>query len=178
MTIAPLVGPSWVQIDLDTAPPVVLLDAPSRIEPPDHWVVLVKANEDLGPVAAVFTDAFGTEARLGVERISARLLSVTMPTVGIATGPGELRVLVRDRACNAVEAVATVVVDRPRAFDTTLTFSRGLEAEVTVDHGFEVEMRTGHSLEAVASIDHAHEVEIKPEPSLNATLEITRGPAE
>lgn len=176
VTLTVVGGPSWVQIDLDTTPPVLVLDAPARVEPPDPWVVLIKANEDLGPVAAFFTDTSGTVHKIGVERITARLLSVVLPTVGLGSGPGELRVVARDRACNATEAFATVVIDRPRAFDVVLAMDTGQEVTLSVEPAFEsaLEMDSGYA--AVLTGDTPFETEVVMDSGTETSLEITRGP--
>ena len=172
MTLIAAPAPSWVQIDLDTTAPVLLLDAPALVEPPDDWIVLVKANEDLGPVAATFTDAYGTEVRIGVDRVGPRLLAVVLPTPGLATGPGELTVVARDRACNAATVRTTVVVQRPRPFDVVLTLGPTLETTMSGDGAFEVALSVRGALTSQPSLDHAFEVETTIEPALDAHLEI------
>lgn len=173
MTIIAAPAYSWVRIDLDTTPPLLVLDAPSTVEPPDDWIVLVKANEDLGPVGVAFTDAYGTIYRLGYERVSARLLAVRVPTVGLSSGAGELSVVARDRACNATTVTATVVITRPRAFDAVLTIEPVQEAVVTVDGAFEVESLIGPAASVQETLDHAYEAEAVTEAAFAVTLEIT-----
>lgn len=178
MTLTVVGGPSWVKIDLDTTPPVLVLDAPARVSPPDPWVVLVKANEDLGPVRALFTDSTGVVHRMGVDRVSARLLSIVLPTVGLGSGPGELRVVAADRACNPAEAYTTVVIERPRAFDVTLTFNSGMETTVTLDGAFEASLSLDTGMDAVLTQDTPYETEVDMDTGAETSLEITRGPEQ
>ena len=155
MTLCPVFAPSWVSIDLDTTAPLLVFDAPAQVEPPDDWIVIIRANEDLGPVALTFTDATGEVSRLGFAWAGPRTLTATLPTVGLATGAGELRVVARDRACNTVVAVRTVVINRPRALDVLLSVT--------------------HTLEVAARLDPAYAVNTEVQPALSTYLEITDG---
>lgn len=175
MTLTPVLAPSWVTIDLDTTPPLLVIDAPSQVEPPDPWIVIVRANEDLGPVGMEFTDAYGTVSSVGYERIGQRTLAVSLPTVGLAGGGGELKVVAGDRACNAATATTTVLVLRPRAFDVTLTIDSGLAGEMTMSGAFDGEIGFEHAHDTQQSIDHAYEVESEIGQTLAATLEISDG---
>lgn len=139
MTLTPVLTPSWVTIDLDTTPPLLHIDAPASVEPPDPWIVIVRSNEDLGPVGMQFTDAYGTTSSVGYERIGPRTLAVTLPTVGLSGGAGELKIVAQDGACNPAIVVVTVAIARPRAFDVTLTVEPSISAEVGLTHSYDVE---------------------------------------
>lgn len=173
MTLCPVLAPSWVTIDLDTTPPLLAFDAPARVEPPDEWLVIVRANEDLGPVGMTFTDTYGTVTSIGFERVGPRTLAVRVPTVGLSSGAGELKVVARDRACNATTAVQTVVLLRPRAFDVTMTIDSGITGGMTMDTAFEVTSEIGSGFDVQQTLDHAFEVESEIEPALDTTMEIT-----
>ena len=173
MTLVAAPAPSWVKIDLDTTPPVLVLEAPAQVEPPDDLIVLVKANEDLGPVAASFHDAYDQSHPVGIERVGARLLAIRLPTMDLASGGGDLTVFARDKACNLTASTVTIVVLRPRAFDVVLEIGPTLEAEISTDSAFEASIEIGQTLDTQLTLDHAHEVETTIEPALDATLEIT-----
>lgn len=175
MTTCPVVTPSWVTIDLDTTPPLLVIDAPGIIEPPDDWIVIVRANEDLGPVGMEFTDSLGTVTRVGFERVGPRTLAVRIPTISLASGAGELKVVARDRACNATTIVTTVVITRPRAFDVEFTIDTGLEATLTTTYAFDAEIGIDHSHDVNLTMDHAYETDTGIAAALDVTLEITDG---
>jgi hypothetical protein len=175
MTTCAVVVPSWVTIDLDTTPPLLVIDAPKSVEPPDDWIVIVRANEDLGPVAMTFTDTYGAEVSVGYERVGPRTLAASIPTVGLSSGAGELKVIARDRACNATTVVQTVVLLRPRAFDVVLTIDSGIAGESSMSNAFDAEIDVEHAHVTQSSVDHAYEATADVRPAQDTTMEITNG---
>lgn len=161
---------SWVTVDLDTRPPDLSLAAQPRVNPPDTWVVLVTADEALGSAEATFTDALGAVVRPGVERLSSHLVALSLPTVGLASGPGVLRLTARDTACNATTVLAEVVVDRARAFDVVLTFGHALAADLTVTGAYGLGLDVEHALEATLGQDGAYEATLAAMAAYVVTL--------
>jgi hypothetical protein len=135
-------------IVLDTRPPTLTIEAPARIEPPDDLVVLVLADEPLGPVSMALVDALGTLTQLGFERLDPRSLRLVVPTVGLATGAAKILLSVADEVLNITQESVTVHIERERAFDVELTIEHGHDVDLTLDGGYEVTLDMHHAHDA------------------------------
>lgn len=148
----------YVVVGLDTRPPAVRLEAQGRVEPPDPLVVVARADEPVGVVRARFSDASGVSWLVGHERVDALTVRVEMPTVGVATGRGTLRLEVLDLACNATTLDWAVLIDRPRAYDVRVETRHTQDVLVVHHYSYEVSAIVGASSVVSLSPDHSYEV--------------------
>jgi hypothetical protein len=161
-----------VLVALDTRPPVLTIEAPERIEPPDTLWVRVVADEPLGAVALALLDAGGTLVNLAYERVDERTLVASVPTVGLASGPASLRVSAADTVLNFTRESRTLAVDRPRAHDVELTIDRAYDLVLGTSDGYRIDLGWSHAHVIDLTLDGPYEVILDVGPSHRVNLEI------
>lgn len=134
-----------VLVELDTRPPILTISAPSRVFPPDYWVVSVTADEDIKNASAALVDSIGTLTRLGSQRIGDRSLDILVPTVGVSSGPASLMLSVSDAVLNFVRTQISIHIDRPRGFDVDMVVEHVYDVQVTMSSAYEVDLGLDHA---------------------------------
>lgn len=128
---------STVLLTLDTHPPVLAIDSPSRLRAGEVWVVTLTANEMIGVPDLRVIDALGVSHEIGVSVVG-NVVTVTIPTISLATGDAALVGNVPDVVGNPSLVHVSVVIDRDRAYSADLLFERGYDAALFMDRGYEV----------------------------------------
>lgn len=139
-----------VEVALDTRAPVLTIDAPAQVSPPEPWTVIIDSSEDVGSASASFVDSIGTTTALGLEQVGRRIL-LTVPTVGVSSGPGTLVLRVSDEVLNTTLTTLAVVIDRPVSY----------RVELTLDGAYEQDLSLGGAFSTVLELDRAHAVNLE-----------------
>lgn len=158
MTVTLGPPPSWVRLDLDTHGPVLTVHAPGVVQPPDPLEVSVAADEPLAGVSAVFVAQDGSVTTLGVE-IDGSTALLLMPTVGMGSGRGTLRITARDLAGNPSTTEVPVLIDRPRPYDLSADTIGVFDMTTSPDAAFELSTEVGRSFDLTTRADGAFETD-------------------
>jgi hypothetical protein len=176
--LAARLAPSWVHLSLDTHAPQVTLETAERVEPPDALEALIRADEPMGHVTVSLTDAAGIQMALGHEVVDEASVRLLVPSVGLATGPALLRVIVADLACNTTVLQREVGIMRPRPYDVVLSLVAAFSVALSIDHAFDNEMALGGAFALSLSVDHAFEADLATTPALAVTMGVRRAPEQ
>lgn len=166
---------SFVEITLDTHAPVLAIEAVVEVEPPDEWVVIVRASEAIGTAFFEFEDSLGSRHNVGFERIDDSTLRIAVPTVGLASAGSRLVGSVSDLVCNATVVDQPVLILRPRPFDVVFTMGHAYGVVVDEGRAFGIEADIAHAVVAQPTLDHAFESEQTFEDILDVETEVNRG---
>lgn len=164
-----------VVLALDTAAPVVVVEASKAVEPPNDWVVSLRANEAVYVGDLWLEDSWGTPFPMGYDRVSPTEVVVRVPSVGVAAGEATLHARMADDVCNRRDVVVPVVVLRPRPWDVVVEVGRRWEVRQTVDHAWDVGVEVGEAFGREQTVDHAWETEVEIGRGWDVTLEMSGG---
>lgn len=162
---------AWVTLDLDTTPPSLTLVVEDRVEPPDGLPMRIVANEPVGVIRLVLTDAAGAEHRIGSMLVDDRTIAAVLPTLELASGPATLTVTVRDQACNPTTLTRRIDVLRRRTYDVLAWTENAYEVTKPMSTPHDVTAENDPAYDTTVTGDTEYAVEVGNETAYDVTAE-------